>query len=546
MKIDSNGVVLIVLDGYGIAPPSPGNAITQANLSFMPTLSQEFPHTHLSASGESVGLPAHEAGNTEVGHINLGAGRIIYQSLPRINMSIADGTFFSNDVFLHAVEHVKNNASDMHIIGLMGSGMVHASMDHLYALLYLCKEQQLQRVFIHAITDGRDSPPKSAESYLQLVQQKIDRIKLGRIATVMGRYYAMDRDLRWDRVELAYRCLTLGGDKKASSWMEAVSTSYAQGQTDEFIKPTNIYEGTAPGALIKPGDGVIFYNYRIDRPRELTKAFVLDDFKKDANKISYDPFATKYYSKHEVEQPTLSLPFERGKKLENVFFATMTEYDKELPVSGVAYPPHVVENPLGEILAHHDIAQLRLSESEKERFVTFYFSGLREEAFSKEDRVIEPSPKVPTYDKKPEMSADKLTEQLIKKISSKKYKFILLNFANPDMVGHTGNLPAAIKALQFIDGYLKEITAVLLEYNYTGIITADHGNIEEMIDLTTGEVSTEHTQNLVPCHFIANQLKGKSIHLQPGILADIAPTILNLLDIPKPDTMTGRNLLEEL
>ncbi|MFQ5451932.1 MAG: 2,3-bisphosphoglycerate-independent phosphoglycerate mutase [Candidatus Paceibacterota bacterium] len=545
MNTKTSGVLLIVLDGFGIAPSGKGNAISLAKHKNIQTLEQMYPHTTLSASGESVGLPAHEAGNTEVGHINLGAGRIIYQSLPRINMSIADGSFFENAEFVAVINHVKKHKSNLHVMGLLGNGTVHASNDHLYALLQFFREQSVNNIFIHSITDGRDSPPQSAETYLKQLQNRIERLNIGTIASIMGRYYAMDRDLRWDRVEKAYLCLTQGKGQKAESWKTALEVSYKNGKSDEFILPTNITRNGKPVALVQPNDGIIFYNYRIDRPRELTKAFVLDDFRGGANKVSYDPYAIKYYKKHEVEQKPLSDPFNRGKKLDNLYFVTMTEYDKAIPAH-IAYPPRLVRNSFGEVIAHHDIRQLRLAESEKERFVTFYFNGRREKPFIHEDRLIEPSPKVPTYDKKPEMSAYKLLDVLTDKLKKQNYKFILCNFANPDMVGHTGNLKAGIQAIQVIDDIIGKLIPIVLQHNYVVFITADHGNVEEMLDSKTGKALTEHTANPVPLFIISKELKGKSIVLQRGILADVAPTMLSFLNIPKPDEMTGRNLIEEL
>ncbi len=539
-------VVLVVLDGFGLAPPGPGNPISLANPETINSLFYSYPNTTLIASGEAVGLPAHEVGNTEVGHINLGAGRVVYQDLPRINMSIADGGFYKNKAFLDGINHVKQTGGNLHLLGLLGEGNVHSSADHLYALLHMVKENQLSNVFIHLITDGRDSPPQSAIDVITRLDEKIKITGVGKIASVMGRYYAMDRDRRWERIEKAYKTLTEGSPIKASSATEAVKQSYQQNKTDEFIEPTTIVDEGRPVALIKTGDSVIFYNYRIDRPRELTKAFVLDNFQKDANKsFTFDPYAVKYHKTHYPKEEVVSEPFERGPKIENLSFITMTEYEKSLQVL-VAFPPPVVESSLGRVLAEHDINQLRLAESEKERFVKFYFSGQVEEPFPLEKDLIIPSPKVATYDLKPEMSAVQLTDILTKAMNEKQYPFILINYANADMVGHTGNIEASVKAIQTLDACLARIVQTALNTDTTVLITADHGNVEQKINPATGQISTEHTANLVPFIAVDKKYQGKMQRLQSGILSDVAPTVLGLMGIIKPSTMTGRNLLDEL
>lgn len=538
-------VILIVLDGFGIAPPGPGNAIYLANPVNYHSFIYSFPNTTLKASGEAVGLPAGEVGNTEVGHINLGAGKIVFQDLPRINMAIADGSFYKNEVLKGAVNHVKKTGGRLHLLGLVGEGSVHSHIDHLFALLFFAKENHLKDVFVHAITDGRDSPPKSAVNTIVQLEEKLKQIGIGKIVSVMGRYWAMDRDRRWERTEKAYFCLTKGVGSKAKTAVETVKTAYRQGKTDEFIEPTNIVEDGGL-VLIKEGDAVIFFNYRIDRPRQLTKAFVLDDFEEQANaSFSFDPYAVKYYRTHYPQEVLISSPFKRGEKIKNLYFATLTEYEKNLPVK-VIFPPQVVHMPLGRILSEQGLLQLRMAESEKERFVTFYFNGQRENPFPMEERLIVPSPKVPTYDLKPEMAAYELTNLLIKKIREEKYSFILVNFANPDMVGHTGNIQATILAIKAIDKCLGTIIQEALAFNYSVIITADHGNAEQKINPQTGEISTEHTANPVPFIFIDSRYQGRFQKLQSGILADVAPTILSLLNIPKPEGMTGRNLLEEV
>ncbi|OGK51568.1 phosphoglycerate mutase (2,3-diphosphoglycerate-independent) [Candidatus Roizmanbacteria bacterium RIFCSPLOWO2_01_FULL_42_14] len=539
------GVVLVIFDGLGIAQPGPSNAFTEAHPQNFDTLMRSYPHTQLKASGEAVGLPANEVGSTEVGHINIGAGKIVYQSLPRINLSIADGTYFTNPAFKRAVEHVKKHSSQLHLLGLLGNGTVHASTAHLFALLFLCKENGLQNVNLHLITDGRDSPPKAAATYLEDVQNKLDQLNIGKIASVIGRYYAMDRDHRWERTEKAYRCLVMGEGKTAISWKQAVENAYNSNTTDEFIEPTLIVPNGDQPVLIKPNDSVIFYNFRIDRPRQLTKAFVLENFERDANKISFDPYRVKYEKKHTVDEEQLTPPFKRGDKVPNLMFVMMTQYEQDLP-SDVAFPPSIVNMPLGRVLSENGIPQLRMSESEKERFVTHYFNGLRTPPLPMEDRIIIPSPKVATYDLKPEMSAREITDTLVQKIQQGTYKFILVNYANPDMVGHTGNLQAAISAVQVSDECLGRIAQAILDNNYALIVTADHGNVEEMIDLRTGGISTEHSGNPVPFIAISKNLQGNPRTLETGILADIAPTILSLLGIAPPQDMTGRNLLQDL
>lgn len=539
-------VILIVLDGYGIAPPGPGNAIYLANPINMNSFLYSYPNTTLTASGTAVGLPVNEVGNTEVGHINLGAGRVVSQDIPRINMAIADGSFYTNPSFNKIPAHLKNTGGKLHIIGLVGEGMVHSSVDHLYALLYFAKEHKIENVFIHVITDGRDSPPKSAAETIRQLEERIAQNGVAKIATVIGRYYAMDRDRRWERTEKAYRCLTMADGKSAPNALEAVNQSYNSGKTDEFIDPTFMVENGKPIAQIIEGDAVVFLNYRIDRPRQLTKAFVLENFEEIANQsLSFDPFAVKYYKTHYPTETTINPPFKRGAKIENLLFITMTEYERNLPTD-VAFPPITVQSPLGKVLSDKGINQLRMSESEKERFVTFYFNGQRESPFPMEQRLIIASPKVPTYDLKPEMSAYELSNTLLTRMKSMQYNFILVNFANADMVGHTGNIQATIVAVKTIDDCLGKIVQEALTLDYSIIITADHGNAEQKINPQTGEISTEHTANPVPFIFINNNVQGRFMKLQTGILADVAPSILHLLDIPKPLGMSGRNLLEEI
>jgi len=535
----SKPIVLIILDGWGIATEGPGNAVAQAKIPHFKSFWGSYPHTSLLASGEAVGLPHHEKGNSETGHLNLGAGRIIYQDLPRISMAIADGSFSKNAAFLETANHVKKFNSCFHLMGLIGHGGVHSSLDHLYALLRFAKEQELKNVYLHLLTDGRDSPPTSALTHIEEIEEKMKEIGLAaQIGTIIGRYFALDRDNRWERTEIAYRALTERKGEITRDIKKTIQKSYEQGVTDEFIKPI-IAEG-ARG--ISKNDGVIFFNFRIDRPRQLTKAFVIDDFQKlIGQKIAFDPYTEKYLKKTYVERRIASI-FDRGPKIENLCFTTMTEYEKELPVK-IAFAPIKVNLPLGRILSEQNLRQLRITETEKERFVTYYFNGQREEPFPGEERVIIPSPDVPTYDMKPEMAAFQVTEEAIKNLKRRTYDFILLNYPNPDMVGHTGVLQAGIKACEVIDENLGRLVSTVSNVGGISLITADHGNVEEMINLETGQVDTEHSTNPVPLIIMGKEFLSQSTKLQSGILADIAPTILKLLGVSVPSEMSGRPLI---
>jgi len=531
-------LVLIILDGWGLAPEGPGNAVSQAKIPNFSSYWSSFPHTKLSASGEAVGLPKGEKGNSETGHLNLGAGRIVYQDLPRINMAIADGSFFRIPAFLKAAEHVKRNNSNLHLMGLIGQGGVHSSMEHLFALLNFAKEQNLGECFLHLFTDGRDSPPNAAITFFDQVEKKINEIGIGKISTLIGRYYAMDRDNHWERTEIAYKALTEEKGIITQNFREEILKSYQKNETDEFLKPI-IIKGTP---RIKEKDAVIFFNFRIDRPRQLTKAFVIEEFERlIGQKIAFDPYTEKYLKKTYVEERISSI-FKRGPKIKDLFFVTMTEYEKNLPVE-VAFPTTIINYPLGRILSERGLRQLRITETEKERFVTYYFNGQNEHSFPGEERIIIPSANVPTYDLKPEMSAFEITETVLGKIKTGNYDFVLLNFANPDMVGHTGNLQAGIKACEAVDECLKKIVSSVFALGGITIITADHGNVEEMINLETGEIDTEHSKNPVPFIVVGKMFLGKPTVLPVGILADVAPTVLSLLEIPIPSAMSGRKLI---
>lgn len=531
-------VVLIVLDGWGIAPPGPGNAVTLAKTPNFNKFWSVFPHTQLVASGEAVGLPRGEDGNSETGHLNLGAGQIVFQDLPRINISIADSSFYQIPAFVQIIQHVIKNNSSLHLLGLIGSGGVHSSLEHFYALLNLASQAGLKKVWLHLFTDGRDSPPTATFVFLNQIQQAMEKNGVGQIATIIGRYFAMDRDLRWERTQKAYELLTEGKGEQITSLKEAVKKSYEAGKTDEFIEPMVVNsEG-----LIKDNDGVIFANFRIDRPRQLTKAFVLPDFEKlKITKASFDPYAEKYGLK-QYQNPDGTTTFKRNKILKNLFFVTMTEYEKGLPVVA-AFPPEIVKIPLSRILAENNLRQFHISETEKERFVTYYFDGQREKPFDNEQWMEIPSPKVATYDLQPEMSAQKITEEVLRKNIALNYHFTIINYANPDMVGHTGVIPAGIKACEKVDECLGKVVNHVYSNNGVCLITADHGNVEEMIDPLTGQMETEHSSNPVPFIVVGRDFNTSGEFLKEGILADVAPTVLSIMNISKPDLMTGRNLL---
>lgn len=540
-------VVLVILDGWGIAQKGPGNAIALARTPSMDTLMTTFPHTRLEASGEAVGLPHGEDGNTETGHLNIGAGSIVYQDLPRINMAIADGSFFANQEFVAAIDHAKKNDSNLHLLGLIGAGGVHSNIEHLFALMQTSKIHNFSRVFLHLITDGRDSPPTSALTYVQQVKQHVANIGVGQIATVMGRYWAMDRDQRWDRTAKAYDALTKGQGEHVSSPEEAVQRSYEKHVTDEFIDPSIIVSGDGnPLAVVDDNDALIFFNFRIDRPRQLARAFLFKNFAEASSGWGFDPYSVKYRGTHLMNgREAPRRPFDRGDPLKNLYFVTMTKYGAGLEESGSrpAFPPMPVEHPLGEIISEKGFSQLRVAETEKERFVTFYFNGQREEAFPREDRIIIPSPSVATYDLRPEMSTAELTDVLVDRITNNKYAFIVVNVACPDMVAHTGNLDATILACEAADRLVGRVLEATLRRNGALIVTADHGNAEELINPITHGKDTEHSTFPVPFALANNKLKGQDRELPPGILADIAPTVLDLMGIPKPATMAGRSLI---
>ncbi len=539
-------LILIVLDGWGLAPPGPGNAVSLTHMKHIPSLWMSFPHTELLASGEAVGLPAGEDGNTETGHINLGAGRVVYQDLPRINMAIADGTFFRNDAFLGAIRYAQSHQSNLHIMGLLSDSGVHANREQLYALLEMIRQLGVDRpTYLHLFTDGRDSPPKAGIRFIHEVEERCHSLGVGKIASIMGRYYAMDRDRRWERTQKAYEALTEETGKTAESAEAAVLSSYQAGVTDEFIEPTIILDTEKkPLPRIVNHDSVIFYNYRIDRPRQLTRAFVLPNFEPETKELSFDPYAVKYFHKHIIAVDSRQKPFKRRVVLPDIFFVTMTEYERDLSCT-VAFPNIQVRSPIGQVFADAGLRQLRLAETEKERFVGYYFNGMRESPFGGEDRIIVPSPKVATYDLKPEMSAREMTDKLLDRLTMGVYSFILVNFANPDMVAHTGNIEASTKACEVTDECVGRITNQALALGACCILTADHGNVEEMLG-PNGEMDTEHSTFSVPFIMISNEYKYMPQKLPTGKLADVSPTILAYLHMSVPSEMTGKNLLADV
>jgi len=515
-------VVLIVLDGWGVYQPYPGNAVALANTPTFNSLIQEYPVTTLRASDEAVGLPWGEAGNSEVGHLSLGLGRILYQGLPRIDKDISDHSFYSNEVLLAAANHAKKNNSSLHLIGLVSNGGVHASVDHLFALLTFAKQQALENVFIHVFLDGRDTAYNAGLNTIKGLELTIKEQGVGTIATVSGRYYAMDRNNNWDRTEKTYRTMTLGEGETAKDAVTAIEKSYKNKIYDEEFVPTIINKK----GLVKENDAVIFFNFRPDRARQLTKAFVEENFE------------------------AFTRPF-----LKNLFFVTFVVYEKDLPVK-VVFPPYVIKECLGEVLAKNGLKQLRIAETEKYAHVTYFFNGGVEKPNEGEDRILVPSPAVASYDLKPEMSALEVTKKLVEAIESDKYDFILVNFANADMVGHTGNLQAAIKAIETLDKCLSKVVRSILMKNGIALITADHGNAEVMFNMQTGQIDKEHTSNPVPFILVGREYAGRNVGwqdlinndltlVQPqGFLADVAPTILKLMGLEKPKEMRGMNLIK--
>ncbi len=504
--------VLMILDGYGLNEKQEGNAVAEAKTPVMDKLMAEYPFVKGNASGLAVGLPDGQMGNSEVGHLNMGAGRIVYQELTRITKEIEDGVFFKNEALVKAVENAKANGSALHLYGLVSDGGVHSHNTHIYGLLELAKRHGLKKVYVHCFLDGRDTPPASGKDYVQELTDKMAELGVGEVATVMGRYYAMDRDNRWERVEKAYRALTKGEGEEAKDGVSAIAASYEKGVNDEFVVPAVVKRDGKPVAVIQDKDSVIFYNFRPDRAREITRAFCDDTF----------------------------TGFEREKKLD-LTYVCFTEYDVTIPNKLVAFRKVELHNTFGEYLAAHGKTQARIAETEKYAHVTFFFNGGVEEPNEGEDRILVKSPKVATYDLQPEMSAYGVCDKLVEAIKSDKYDVIIINFANPDMVGHTGVEPAAIQAVEAVDACVGRAVEAVKETDGQMFICADHGNAEQLVDYNTGAPFTAHTTNPVP--FILVNADPAYKLREGGCLADIIPTLIELMGMEKPEEMTGKSLL---
>lgn len=507
-------LLLMILDGFGIAQDSDDNAVRVASTPNIDRIMAQYPNTRIVASGTMVGLPEGQMGNSEVGHLNLGAGRVVYQDIMRINNSIKTGDFFSNPRLLEAIDNVKEHGTALHIMGLVSDGGVHSDLLHLFALLEMAHTHSIKDVFVHVFLDGRDVPPKSAVTYIRQLEKKMEELGTGRIATVSGRYYAMDRDNRWERVQLAYDAITLGAGKTAPTAEDAVLQSYEKGENDEFVRPTVIGHGAKPPALLADHDSVIFFNFRSDRARELTRAMIMPDF---------SGFAREAYHPH-------------------LYFASMTEYDLTLPTH-IIFPHQQLDNTLGEYLSRCGLRQLRIAETEKYAHVTFFFNGGVEKPNAGEDRVLIHSPKVATYDLKPGMSAYEVTDEVISKIGTGVYDVIILNFANCDMVGHTGDMNATVAAVEAVDECVGKVVEAVISVEGAVIITADHGNAEQMKNEEGAH--TAHTLNDVPIIVVCDSDGDTPVKLRSGgCLADVAPTMLDILKLKQPEEMTGLSLIK--
>ncbi|MEA1962176.1 MAG: 2,3-bisphosphoglycerate-independent phosphoglycerate mutase [Bacillota bacterium] len=507
-------VVLMILDGWGLRHPCDDNAVTCANPVNFKSLQGTYPSTVLKCCGKCVGLPDGQMGNSEVGHLNMGAGRIVYQEITRLGNAIENRSFFDNKEFIRAMQQAVKNDGAVHLVGLLSDGGVHSLMTHLYALLEMCKEQQVKRVYVHGFLDGRDVAPKSAQQYIDALEMKMQELGIGQIATLGGRYYGMDRDNRWDRIEKAYDAMVLGEGVPSPNAQAAIERSYEERVTDEFVEPVVLVDDKGnPRGTINDGDSVIFFNFRADRARQISHALVDKECK----------------------------GFKR-RKVPDICYVCMTEYDIQLEVP-VAYKPQNLKNTLGEVLAEKDVKQLRIAETEKYAHVTFFFNGGVEEPNPGEERILIPSPDVATYNLKPEMSARELTARMLEELDKDTYDVCIMNYANPDMVGHTGVLEAAIEAVHTVDECLIQVVDKVLEKQGTVLITADHGNCEEMVSPETGFPFTAHTTNLVPFVLVSEKYKEKTLR-EEGSLRDVAPTLLSIMNIPLPPEMTGRSLVE--
>ena len=504
--------LLMIMDGVGLNDEEKGNAFKLANTPNLDRLTIKYPNTYIKTSGMAVGLPEGQMGNSEVGHTNIGAGRIVYQELTRITKEIEDGNFYNNEQLKYAMENVKRNDSTLHLLGLVSDGGVHSHIKHLYALLEMAKRENVKNVYVHAILDGRDTPPTSAVDYIKQLEEKMKELGVGKIATISGRYYAMDRDNRWERVKLAYDAMAFGKGQDFKIAQKAIETSYEAQEFDEFVKPVVLTDSEDnPLATVNDNDSIIYFNFRPDRARELTKAFILDGF---------NEFETK--------------------KINNLVFVTMTQYDETIKNALIAYKPQVLVNTFGEYISKKGYTQLRIAETEKYAHVTFFFNGGKEEPYPGEKRILINSPKVATYDLKPEMSAYEVTDNLIKVIEEKSCDVIIVNYANGDMVGHTGNLEKAIEAVEALDKCVGRVISKIEEVGGEALITADHGNCEQMLDLKTGEPITSHTTFDVPLIVVSNRVKS----LNSGRLCDLTPTLLTMMGEEIPQEMTGVSLVE--
>ncbi|MBF0310129.1 MAG: 2,3-bisphosphoglycerate-independent phosphoglycerate mutase [Magnetococcales bacterium] len=505
-------LILVVLDGWGMRDDATHNAIRQARTPYFSEWWRTRPHALLRTSGLHVGLPAGQMGNSEVGHMNLGAGRVVYQDLTRINLAMESGALQSNKALQATFEVAGGVKGTVHLWGLLSPGGVHSHQDHFLAVVQAAREAGLKKILIHAVLDGRDTPPRSARAFLTTLQEGLDRLGAGRIATVCGRYFAMDRDKRWDRVQLAYDLYTRGEGLEEENALAAVEAAYARGEDDEFVRPTRIRQPKSQPVSLADGDALLLLNFRADRAREICHALLDDD-------ESFRAFARPV-------RPALAAVF------------SMTRYDDTLSGIRVAFPPESLDELLGGVLARNGLKQLRAAETEKYAHVTYFFNGGIEAPFPGEDRLMIPSPKVATYDAKPEMSARELTEAVVERIHEQNYDFILVNFANPDMVGHTGRIPATVQAIETVDGCLGEIHKAIQAVGGEMLITADHGNADQMVEVETGQPHTAHTNNPAPLLYL-----GRPARLRDGLLCDVAPTILTLLDLPRPEAMSGTSLV---
>ena len=504
---------LMILDGFGERAEEKGNAIKIAGVPNITALRKKYPNTTIGASGMSVGLPDGQMGNSEVGHLNIGAGRVVYQELTRITKDIADGGFFEKKELIEAIDNAKNSGTKLHTFGLISDGGVHSHQNHLYALLKMAKKRGMSDVFVHCFMDGRDVPPDSGKGYIEQLEAKMREIGVGHIATVMGRYYAMDRDNRFERVQKAYDAMVRGIGETAGSATAAMQQSYDKDEMDEFVLPTVVMRDSKPTAKIESGDSVVFFNFRPDRAREITRTLIEEDF---------DAFEREYFP---------------------LYYVCMTQYDKTFKNVHVAYKPQTLDNTLGQYLAQNDKTQFRIAETEKYAHVTFFFNGGVEKPNDGEDRYLIPSPKVATYDLQPEMSAYEVADEAVRQIESGKYDVMILNFANPDMVGHTGILEAAVKAVTVVDECAAKVVGAILANGGEVLITADHGNAEKMIDEDGGPF-TAHTTDDVPLILVSERHQNAKLR-QGGILADLAPTLLELMGMPVPDEMTGTSMIEK-